>query len=1057
MVFQYSFRFTKTYFPTSKTNSHMKQPLLATSRVLLFCAAYLCSVVAWAQTQALSGRVSGSDGGALPGATVLERGTTNGVSTNADGAFSLSVQPGATLVISSVGYTAQTVAVGGQSVINVTLAVAATQLNEAIVVGYGTSTKADLTGSVVQLTSKDVANAPVQSFEQAIQGRAAGVVIESSSGKLGQAIKVRVRGTSSVSGDTQPLYVVDNIPIVTENLSSTSAPTNPLSDINPNDIESITILKDAAASAIYGSRASNGVVLITTKRGKSGATRFNLGYQTGTSEATRRREFLNSKEYIELFTESLKNSGRSDVSNANRLRNYAAGVTVDGNYAVDTDWQDQIFRKGSFNQYDVNASGGNDKTKFYLSGQYNTQEGILVGNKLQRIATRLNVDHRATEKLILGVNVGLSRSRNDRLPNDNAFSSPMQIVALAPITPVIDPRTGLTSGALDLTSGNPNNNFPFYYNPLLGVQNKAATYATFSYRTLGNVFAQYDIIPGLSFRSELGIDILNQDEDQYLARVTSRNSGPTNGFAFSAHTTNGRFITNNFLAYRKTLAEQHSIEATLGTSYEERKQNYTSVEGSQFASDAYRKLSTAAVYSAGSSRLTRSSLLSYFGRLNYGFAGKYLLGLSARIDGSSRFGPNQQYGFFPAASLGWVVTEESFLKDQKVLSLLKPRISYGRTGNQGFTDFASLGLFAGTSGYVGIPGQRPLQVANPDLKWESTTQADAGIEVGFFDNRISAEVDVYQKLTTDLALNAPVPATAGFTTQFRNVGTMENKGIELSLTTRNFIGDFTWTTTVNAARNANKITFLQGQPILGSFVSRAQEGYPIGTFFAPEYAGVNPVNGNALYYLNRPNNDGTGTGTEDRSKGTTDNIDEAQLVPVGDPNPRWTGGVTNTFGFKGFDLTATFIGVFGNKIFDGAAQYYSVGFATGPDNQTRDQLNRWRKPGDITDVPRADYVSDNGSGQSSRFVRDGSYGRLRTLTLGYNLPAAIAQKGYLQSVRVFAQALNLVTFTKYEGWDPEVNTDYLATSTTQGNINQGIDFYTAPQPRTITFGINVGF
>jgi TonB-linked SusC/RagA family outer membrane protein len=801
------------------------------------------------------------------------------------------------------------------------------------------------------------------------------------------------------------------------------------------------------------------VVLITTKRGKAGATRFNLGFQTGSSQPTRRREFLNSREYVELLTEALKNSGRSDAANATRLKGYAAGVDVDANYNVDTDWQDQIFRTGRFSQYDLNASGGNEKTKFYLSGQYSTQEGILVGNKLERIASRINVDHRATDKLILGVNVGLSRTRNDRLPNDNAFSSPMQIVALAPITPLIDPRTGLTSGALDPTTGDPNQNYPFYYNPLLGIQNNAATYATFTYRTLGNVFAQYDIIPGLSFRSELGLDVINQDEDQYLARVTSRNSGPTNGFALSAHTTNARFTINNFFSYRKTIAEMHNVEATLGTSYEGRRQNYTSVEGSQFASDAYRKLGSAAVYSAGNSENTSSSLLSYFGRINYSFASKYLLGLSARIDGSSRFGPNQQYGFFPAASAGWVVTEESFLKDQKVLSLLKPRISIGRTGNQGFTDFPWQGLFSGTSGYVGIPGQRPLQVANPDLKWESTTQADAGLEMGFFDNRISAEVDVYQKRTTGLALFATVPATTGFLSQFKNVGTLENKGVELSLTTRNFVGDFTWTTTVNAARNANKLLALQGQPILGNAGngSRAQEGYPIGTFFLPEYAGVDPANGDALYYVNRSNDDDTGTGTSDRSLGTTNNINEAQLVPVGDPNPRWTGGFTNTFTYKGIDLTATFVGVFGNKILDSAGQYYSTAFNNGPDNQTRDQLKRWRNPGDNTDVPRAEYLSGNGAGQSSRFVRDGSYGRLRTIALGYNLPSALVKKGYMQSVRVFAQALNLITITNYQGWDPEVNTDYLATNTTQGNINQGIDFYTAPQPRTITFGVNVGF
>ena len=1035
----------------------MRQKLVTHFKIILFCAAYLCSVSAWAQTSTISGRVSGSDGAVVPGATVLERGTTNGVSTNADGAFSLSVQPGATLVISSVGYTSQTVPVGSQSVLNVTLAVAATQLTEAVVVGYGTQTKADVTGSIVTLTNKDIANAPVQTFEQAIQGKAAGVVIENSSGKLGQAIKVRVRGTSSVSGDTQPLYVIDGIPVQTDNFSSTSAPTNPIADINPNDIESITVLKDASASAIYGSRASNGVVLITTKRGKSGATRFNIGYQTGTSRATHLREFLNGKEYVELFTEALKNAGRSDASIATRFKGYAGGVPVDANYNVDTNWQDQVFRKGSFSQYDLNASGGNDKTKFFISGQYSTQEGILVGNKLQRIATRFNVDHQANDKLTLGANVALSRNQNNRLPNDNAFSNPVQIVALAPITPLLDPRTGLTSGALDLATGNPNNNFPFYYNPLLGIQNNAATYTTFNYRTLGNVYGQYEFLPGFSLRSEVGLDLLNQDEDQYLARVTSRNSNPTNGFGFSAHTTSARFTTNNFLSYRKTIGEVNTVEATLGTSYEQRRSTGNSVSGTQFASDAYRTISNAATFTNGTSASTSNALLSYFARLNYAYANKYLLGLSARFDGSSRFGRNKRYGFFPAASLGWVVTEEAFLKDQKVLSFLKPRVSIGRTGNQGFIDDAALGLFSGTSGYVGVPGQRPLQLANPNLKWESTTQADAGIDFGFFDNRISGEVDVYMKRTTDLALNAPVPATSGFLFQFQNVGTLENKGIEFALTTRNFVGNFNWTTSFNAGRNANKVTFLQGQPVLGNFLSRAQEGYPLGVFFGAEYAGVDPANGNALYYRNKASGDGTNTGYIDHGAGTTTVVDSAQLVPVGDPNPRWTLGFTNTFTYKGFDLSGTLTGVFGNKIFDAAGQFYSVAFNNGPDNQTRDQLNRWRKPGDITDVPKADYLSGNGAANSSRFVRDGSYGRLRTVTLGYNLPASIVKKGYLQSVRVYAQALNLVTFTKYKGWDPEVNTDYLATSSTQGNINQGIDFYSAPQPRTITFGVNVGF
>ena len=431
--------------------------------------------------------------------------------------------------------------------------------------------------------------------------------------------------------------------------------------------------------------------------------------------------------------------------------------------------------------------------------------------------------------------------------------------------------------------------------------------------------------------------------------------------------------------------------------------------------------------------------------------------MSARTDGSSRFGANNRYGFFPAASVGWVVTEESFLKDQKILSFLKPRISTGVTGNQSFADFASLGLFAGNSGYVGIPGQRPSQLANPNLKWESTRQTDAGIEFALLDNRISGEVDVYQKLTTDLALNVPLPATTGFINQFQNVGNLENKGVEMALTTRNFVGAFTWTTTVNAARNYNKVTNLKGLPIAGAGLNRAQEGFPIGTFFGPEFAGVDPGNGNALYYLNKRASDPTGAATIDHSTGTTSNINLAQAVPLGDPNAKWTGGFTNTFTFKGVDLTATVIGVSGNSIFDNAGQFYSVGFNNGPDNQTRDQLRRWQKPGDNTDIPKAIFFGGNGTGNSSRFVYDGSYVRLRTLTLGYNLPAELAKKGYLQSARIYVQGLNLLTFTKYPGFDPEVNTDYLSNTITQGNINQGIDFYSTPQPRTLTFGLNLGF
>ncbi|WP_151085835.1 SusC/RagA family TonB-linked outer membrane protein [Hymenobacter baengnokdamensis] len=1009
----------------------------------------VAALPALAQSQVVTGRITGPDGSAIPGATIVERGTTNGVSSGPDGNFSLSVKPQATLVISSIGYTSQTVAVGGRSSLSVTLAASATDLSEAVVVGYGTQSKTDLTGSIAQISAKDVGNQPVQSFEQSIQGKAAGVFIESSSGKLGQGIRVRVRGVSSISGDTQPLYVVDGIPVLTDNLSSNGSATNPIADINPNDIESINVLKDASATAIYGSRATNGVVIVTTKRGRAGATKFSIGYQTGISNPTHLREFLNASQYIDLLTEARNNAGYSAASTASRLKIISAGQDPT---SFNTDWQHQAFQRAPFSQYDLNASGGNDKTRFFISGQYSDQHGIIVGNRYQRMNARFNLDHQATDKLSFGINLGATRSVNDRLPNDDAFSSPMQIVALSPLTPLTDPRTGLISGALDPATGIYSTNFPFYYNPLLSII--GGSYKATTYRLLGNTYAQFKFTPELYFRSEVGVDFTNYDEEQYLGRVTSRNTNPTNGYGYNAAQVNTKLVINNYFNYHKTFAEQHLVDVTVGTAYEQGQLTGNSVTGTQFASDAYKTIVNASLITAGNSfNNGGNTLVSYFGRLSYAFAGKYLLGGSARLDGSSRFGSNHRYGLFSAASAGWLISEEDFLKGNPTLSLLKIRASIGKTGNQGFGNFGSRNLFSGTSGYVGVPGQAPSQLGNPDLTWESTTQYDAGLEYGFLDNRISGEFDAYFKNTNGLLLNQPVPLTTGFTSVARNVGSLENKGLEFVLTTRNLVGAFTWTTSFNAAINRNKITNLSGPAILGSNLSRAQEGQPLGVFVGPEYAGVDPANGDALYYVNATKADGT----LDRS--TTNDINGATSVVVGNPNPTWTGGITNTLSYKGIDLTATLVGVFGNQIYDGGAQYYSVGFNNGYDNQTIDQLGRWQKPGDITNIPKASLFTGNGTGASSRFVRNGDYGRLRTVVLGYNLPATLVKRGYLQSARVFVQALNLLTFTKYKGWDPEVSADYLTggTSTSQNNINQGVDFYTAPQPRTFTAGVNLGF
>ena len=623
-------------------------------------------------------------------------------------------------------------------------------------------------------------------------------------------------------------------------------------------------------------------------------------------------------------------------------------------------------------------------------------------------------------------------------------------MALSPITPLTDPRTGLLSGSLDPNTGLPNTNYPVYYNPLLNIEN--AYYNTTVYRTLGNVYAQYRIFKDLTFRSEVGIDLYNQNENSYSGRLTARNTDFTsNGNGTSNFLFNNRFTTNNYLTFHKVFSELHSVEAVVGTSFEDRKADGNSVSGQQFPSDAYKFITAAALINAGSSTEREATLNSYFGRVNYAFNAKYLLSVSARVDGSSCFGKNNRYGFFPAASAGWIITDESFLKDQQVLSFLKPRASIGKTGNQDFGYFISQSLYSGGS-YASTATQLPDQlIGNPDLKWESTTQADAGLEFGFLKNRISGEVDIYQKNTSGLVLSVNVPSATGFTSQFRNVGKLQNKGAEFSLTTQNAMGKFTWTTSFNAATNRNKITNLDGQIINGGFINRAVEGQPIGVFYTVEYAGVDSKNGDALYYLNTTNADGT------INHGTTNDYNAAERVVVGNPNPKWTGGVTNTLGFMGIDLNFTFQGVFGNDIYNGGGQYMSASAGNGFDNQTTDQLRRWQKDGDITDVPQARLFEGNGVNNSTRYLSSGSYVRLKTSSLGYSLPVNLIKQAHLQRVRIYLTGVNLLTFTHYKGWDPEVSADYVAGNPNTGNIGQGNDFYSAPQAKTYTIGVNIGF
>lgn len=1039
----------------------MRQTLKLTA---IFCSFFLfLSLGVFAQDRTISGRITDQKDGSPLVATITVKGTSIAATTGVDGSFKLSVPADARLlVITSVGFVQKEVAVADE--LNVSLAAGDNSLSEVVVVGYGTKIKRDLIGSVAKVGAKELGNTPATSFENALQGRAAGVQVEQQNGKLGQGIKVRIRGSASVTAGNEPLYVIDGIPVTTTNLSSNGAQTSPLADINTNDIESIEILKDASSAAIYGSRGSNGVVLITTKRGKAGRSKIDFGFYTGTQKPTHLRKFLDAKQYVDFFTQAAEGAGKYEYRLGywdteqegiddymsyvqSRFTRYSAGNEDWKTAKVNTDWQSEAFQKAPITQYDLSMTGGNEKTTFYMGGQYLDQVGIARANSLKRYNGRLNLDHKVNNWLSVGTNLSFARTLNYRVSNDNAFSTPLQMVALSPITPIIDPRTGLLSGASDPNRtdnpGGPNTNYPVYYNGLLNVQD--AYYHTFTNRTIGNIYGQAQITKSLSFRTELGMDQLNQTEEAYYGPLTERNASYPKGGGFAAADRIFNYTTNNYLRFNKEF-DIHSLDVVGGMSYQESNWFTQRGDAEAFPGSAYKKLGSAGTKSDVTSGEQEYTFLSYFARANYKLKDKYLLALSGRFDASSRFGPNNRWGFFPAASLGWIVSDEKFLADSKTISFLKLKASYGLTGNAEIGNYPWQNLWSGTGAYATIPGQIPSQLYNPDLKWENTASFDFGAEIGILNNRVSFELDYYIRNTSNLLLNVEVPGSSGFTSQLKNLGKLNNKGFEFTINSDNIITkDFRWTTNINFGLNRNKITNLNGQELGVGNYNRAREGQPIGVFVAREFAGADPENGDALYIKNTVGADGK----LDRS--TTNDYNAAEEVVIGNPNPDFIYGMRNNFTYKGFELDVFLQGVQGNNVYDGGGQYMSASGSNGFDNQTTDQLAAWKKPGDITMVPEARLFWANGTDPSSRYIYSGSYLRVKQVTLAYNLPKAMMSKWKMDRIRIYARAQNLFTITNYKGWDPEVNSDYQAT-----NINQNVDFYSIPQARTIIFGVNIG-
>jgi len=977
--------------------------------------------IASAQEIKVKGKVTDNAGLPIPGANVLVKGTKTITETGLDGDFTIDAPKGSTLIVTFIGM--KTTEVMAAPTVNVKMKDDTNELETVLVIGYGTTSKRKSTDAVAKVTSKDIEQIPVATVQNALVGKLAGVQITQTNGKVEGGMQVRVRGAASISAGKEPLYVLDGIPLVTTNESNNGAPTNPLITLSPNEIESIDVLKDASSAAIYGARGANGVVIITTKKGKLGKGAFALNFSQGVSQATNKRKWLNAAQYVELFTEASIN-GLGDAAEAEDTFDFLAQGTDWRNLEVDSDWQDTAFQNGLTTDADFSVSGADDKTKYFLAGAFNKTVGIITSNELQRVTARTNLSHQVSDKLNVGMNLSFSRSEIQRVQDDNAFTTPLQAVAQSPLSPI----------RLDDGTANPNT---LYANFLLAIDN--SYWKTIMRRVTGKVFGEYKIIPSLKFTSDFAYDLLSQTEDNWNGKNVPFMS--TDGEVFASSVNNETYIWANYLSYDKTFGEKHTINAVAGMEFNDFNRRYQDVTSIYFPNDNFQTVDGGAEVNGGSGNETDYTFSSLFGRVSYSYANKYLLKASLRRDGSSRFGENNKYGTFPSFSAGWIMSEESFLKENQTLTFLKLKGSWGQLGNAEIGNFASRQLF-GPNSYNLKSGLTFTQAGNPDLTWEKSSQVDLGFEVGFL-NRFSLDFDYYKKTTDGLLFSVPLALSSGAATINKNVGVLESSGLEFTFNTVNIDNEkLKWTTNFNITTNQTIVKELPNNntDLIGAFtINRVNEN--ASAFYLKEYAGVDPANGDALYYLNTKKADGS----LDRT--TTNDYAAAQRVVTGNPFPELMAGLTNTMNFSGFDFSFTFQGEWGASIYNSAGIYQSVN-ADYFDNQTADQMNRWQKAGDITNVPQARLYGSNGTGASTRFLQKADFIRLRNLTFGYSLPKTTLNSMGMSNVRVYVSGVNLLTFTDYDGYDPEARRD---------DSGIGEEFYSAPPARTIALGVNLNF
>lgn len=1026
--------------------------------LILFAAFYALTTSA----QTVKGTVTDKSG-PLPGASVVLSGTTTGVSAGFDGTYELQVKPGKnTIDFSFVGYTklskVVTVGVGETVTLNVTLTEDAVFLDDVVVVGYGVQRKREVTGSISKIESKSITAMPTPSFEAALQGQAAGVQVSQGSGVAGAGSLIRVRGIASVSAGGDPLYVVDGIPITQDYFlrgNSGALNNNPLATINPNDIESIEILKDAAATGIYGSRGANGVVLITTKRGNQG-TQFEFSSRLGISTAASLPNMLSTEEYLALRQEAWENDGGTGYV---WLPNFSvAGDDAETREAAykkalktNTDWVDETVGVGFKQMYNFGVRKGGKKYGFYAGVSYDDNSSFLLGNSYERISGRLNFDYTFNKYVKLLFSSSASRGLNHRV--DVAWSGGLgdaMSVAL-PYYPVQYQEDELDENGNVLHEEG--DYFLFYGKNPVAVRELKKWRSTED-RSINNASLMITPIENLTLKLSGGFDFMHLREDIYNPGALQQSSdlGSTNRYA--------NYILNwNYsgtASYLMEVGEDHDFNFMVGSEFQ-RSDSYgyslffQDVNGPIYEVDSLRENIDNAVRTENNP--SQWSFLSYFGRVNYTFKDRYMFQGTARIDGSSRFGRNNRYGFFPSVSAGWIISEEDFMKGFERINFMKLRASYGVTGNAAIPDYARFGTFSQDNNgilYNQQPIIFPLQLSNPDLRWETSRTFDLALEMGLLQDRISFELSYYHKLSKDVLLNVNVPPSTGFTNYWDNVAEILNRGVELSVKSRNIVGQFNWTTDFNIARNYNELVdignYTPDAVSGGTNDSRVIVGKPVGSFYLVEFSHVDPENGLPVYI--------------DLDGNETYDYDNAIRKYVGDGLPEAIGGITNSFSYKNWDLSALMTYSIGAKIFDSSSKR-QLGVVTDW-NMREEVLDRWRQPGDESTFPiltldETKYGLPAGFPwwNTSLFVFDASYIRLRNLSLGYNIPNVHIKNFKFSSFRVVFNVTNVFTITNFPGLDPEVVRDF--ENAQDRNLSPNVTYLTPPQERAYNLSINLTF